>query len=91
MARRYVLVRFKHTAPEQIRKRLSKALRGTTAVIKGKKYRSKGLVQKSDGIVLCPGTYLIPVIKLSEFLDGLERLKLKEYIEVKETCICTCP
>ncbi len=90
MAEKYIVVKLSSNAPKKVKNKLSKVLHGTTVTIKGKKYRGKGLIQKYGGIVLCPGTYLIPVNMLKSFLNELDLRGLREHIVVKEACICSC-
>jgi hypothetical protein len=90
LTRKYAVIKISPKTPRKIRNKLSKVLLGTTVTIKGRRYRGRGLVPKYGGIVLCPGTYLIPIDTLKSFLDKLKLKGLGEYIVVKEGCICSC-
>ncbi len=88
--RKYVIVNVLHNAPRKVRNKLSKLLLGTTVSINGRRYRSKGLLRKFNGIMLCPGTYLLPIDNLEEFLKELENRGLRDLVVVRETCMCNC-
>jgi len=90
LTKRYVIIKYDSKTPRDVRNKLTKVLRGNTVSINGRKYRSKGLIYKRGGIALCPGTFLIPIEGLKEFLNELERLKLRDFIKVKKACICGC-
>ncbi|ABN69854.1 hypothetical protein Smar_0753 [Staphylothermus marinus F1] len=85
----YVIIKISSNASKRLKNKLSKILRGTTVTIKGRRYRSRGLIQKYNGIILSPGTYLIPSNMLENLLNELEQRELREHIIVRK-CICTC-
>ncbi len=84
----YLIVKVTGNVSRKLRNKLSKIIVGNTVIINGKKYRSKGIVEKLGGKILCPGTYLVPTDKYSEFIDYLRHRRFEDYIVVIGTCKC---
>ncbi|MCD6195971.1 MAG: hypothetical protein J7J82_04215 [Staphylothermus sp.] len=87
MPERYVIVKISDNTPRRIKYRLLKLLQGTTVTINNRRYRSRGLVDKYNGIKLCPRTYLIPFDKVESFLKEVSLKGFDKYLETITTCI----
>ena len=86
MTKKYVIIKISDNTPRRAKYRLLKLLQGTTVTINNKRYRSKGLVNKYNGIKLCPKTYLIPFDKIEFFIREVSLRGLDKYIEMITTC-----
>ena len=86
----YMLVKISKNTPKNIKNRIYKLLTGTTVTIEGKRYRTKGLIMKLNGLVLSPGLYIIPSEKFTDFITSLKERNLDSYIRILRMCLCTC-
>jgi len=86
----YVLAKISKNTPKNVKKKIYKLLTGTTVTIEGKRYRTKGLIKKLNGVILSPGLYIIPSEKLADFIAGLKERGLDSYIKILNICLCTC-
>ena len=86
----YAIIRLKKGIDKRSRSKVAKTLLGTTVVVKGRKYRSHGMLKHVEGIRLCPGTYLVPVSKLYDFLKLAEEKGIRDYLVLDLGCTCSC-
>ncbi len=86
----YAIVRLKKGIDKRSRSKVAKTLLGTTVVVKGRKYRSHGMLKYVEGFRLCPGTYLVPVSKLYDFLRLAEEKGIRDYLVLDLACTCSC-
>ncbi len=86
----YAIIRLKEGMDKRSRSKVAKTLLGTTVVVKGRKYRSHGMLKHVEGIRLCPGTYLVPVSKLYDFLRLAEEKGIRDYLVLDLECTCRC-
>jgi hypothetical protein len=85
-----MLVKVSKNTPKNIKNKIYKLLTGTTVTIEGKRYRTKGLIKKLDGVILSPGLYIIPSEKFTDFIVSLKERNLDGYIRILKMCICPC-
>jgi hypothetical protein len=89
-AQGYVLIKVSEKAPKEVKTRIRKLMKGTTVTIKGKGYRSRGLVEEVKGVALAGGVYIIPLSATEKVVEKLNEKSLAEYIEIINLCTCPC-
>lgn len=86
----YVLVKVSETAPRDVKTRIRKLMKGTTVTIRGKGYRSRGLIEEVNGVALTGNLYIIPLTAVERVIERLSEKKLIDYVEVLNICTCPC-
>jgi hypothetical protein len=86
----YAIVKVSGDAPKHVKIRIRKLMKGTTVTLKGKSYRSRGLLEQVNGIALACGLYIVPVDRLDKVLLALRERNLDRYVEVINLCTCSC-
>jgi hypothetical protein len=86
----YVLVKVSETAPRDVKTRIRKLMKGTTVTIRGKGYRSRGLIEEVNGVALTGNLYIIPLTAVERVIERLSEKKLIDYVEVFNICTCPC-
>ncbi|MCC6017186.1 MAG: hypothetical protein LM582_09115 [Desulfurococcaceae archaeon] len=86
----FVLLKVLDSTPRNIKSRIYKAMNGTTVTIKGRRYRSKGLLYVAKGVKIANTLYAIPYEETSSVLDTLREKNLLNYIQILNLCTCTC-
>jgi hypothetical protein len=86
----YVLIKVSEKAPKEVKTRIRKIMRGTTVTIKGKGYRSRGLLEEVNGIALAGGVYMVPSSTADRVVEKLSEKSLMVYVEIISLCTCPC-
>jgi len=86
----YVLIKVSEKAPKEVKTRIRKIMRGTTVTIKGKGYRSRGLLEEVNGIALAGGVYMVPSSTADRVVEKLSEKSLMAYVEIISLCTCPC-
>lgn len=86
----YVLVKVSETAPRDVKTRIRKLMKGTTVTIRGKGYKSRGLIEEVNGVALTGNLYIIPLTAVERVIERLSEKKLIDYVEVLNICTCPC-
>ena len=86
----YVLLKVAQNAPRDVKIRIYKTMNGTVVTIKGKRYRSKGLVELMDGIKISGSLYAFPLEKMSKVMGELSERGLDTFVEIINMCTCEC-
>jgi hypothetical protein len=85
-----VLIKVSEKAPKEVKTRIRKIMRGTTVTIKGKGYRSRGLLEEVNGIALAGGVYMVPSSTADRVVEKLSEKSLMAYVEIISLCTCPC-
>jgi hypothetical protein len=83
-------VKVSETAPRDVKTRIRKLMKGTTVTIRGKGYRSRGLIEEVNGVALTGNLYIIPLTAVERVIERLSEKKLIDYVEVLNICTCPC-
>jgi hypothetical protein len=83
-------VKVSETAPRDVKTRIRKLMKGTTVTIRGKGYRSRGLIEEVNGVALTGNLYIIPLTAVERVIERLSEKKLIDYVEVFNICTCPC-
>jgi hypothetical protein len=86
----YVLIKVSEKAPKEVKTRIRKIMRGTTVTIKGKGYRSRGLLEEVNGTALAGGVYMVPSSTADRVVEKLSEKNLMVYVEIISLCTCPC-
>ncbi|MEM0026556.1 MAG: hypothetical protein QXT53_01295 [Ignisphaera sp.] len=86
----YVLLKISQDAPRNVRIRIYKVMNGTVVTIKGKRYKSKGLVELMDGIKINGSLYVFPLENITKLLRELSGKGLDTFVEIINMCTCKC-
>uniref|UniRef100_A0A7J3SMJ7 Uncharacterized protein n=1 Tax=Fervidicoccus fontis TaxID=683846 RepID=A0A7J3SMJ7_9CREN len=87
----YALITLQDSCTDPSEKlKLRRLLSGSTAVINGKKYRSRGLVYKHRGERVGRGVYIVPKDEVEELSSELKERNLEKCIKIIDICECTC-
>ena len=87
----YAIIRIDRNAPRNIRIRIYKLFNGTTVSVKGRRYKSKGLIETVNGAALSSDVYLVPLDKVDIVLNELRQRNLEQYTHILNLCSCPCP
>ncbi|MCI4435482.1 MAG: hypothetical protein JHC33_01550 [Ignisphaera sp.] len=90
MSNGYAIVKISNDAPKHVKIRIRKLMKGTTVTLKGKSYRSRGLLEQVNGIALACGLYIVPVNQLDKVLSVLRERNLDRHVEIINLCTCPC-
>jgi hypothetical protein len=83
-------VKVSETAPRDVKTRIRKLMKGTTVTIRGKGYKSRGLIEEVNGVALTGNLYIIPLTAVERVIERLSEKKLIDYVEVLNICTCPC-
>lgn len=86
----YAIIKVVDGAPKNVKTRIYKVMNGTTVTIKGRRYRSRGLVENAKGVKLANSLYAVPYEEVPKVLSVFHEKDLDEYVQVFNLCTCTC-
>ncbi|MEM1644624.1 MAG: hypothetical protein QXL96_01930 [Ignisphaera sp.] len=86
----YTLLKVNQKIPKNVKTKIYKLMNGTTVTIRGKRYKTKGLINDVDGIKLANSLYMIPTEYVPIVLEKLSERKLEMFVQLINLCRCTC-
>lgn len=86
----YTLLKVVEEAPREAKTRIYKIMSGTTVSMKGRRYRSRGLLDDVDGIKIANTLYAIPYEQMPKVIEKLSEKGLNSYVQTINLCTCVC-
>lgn len=86
----YAILKVLQGTPRNTRSRIYKVMNGTTVTIRGRRYRSRGLIESVNGIKLAESLYAIPYEEIPKVLEIFREKNLDQHIQITTLCTCVC-
>jgi len=84
------LIQVARDTPRNVKMKIYRIMNGAVVTIKGRRYRSKGMVKDMKGIKISGSLYMFPLEYIPIVLEKLSEKKLDSFIKIIETCRCSC-